>query len=401
MKKVLSTESGRIFDYLLIIPALIMALAPAGMEERMNIKFLGYDFFVFTFLGLFALSVRLLSHRTGSVDKCAIALALTALVFDIRFFSDNYFAHFAIGTEFVIGYLFAKNIKYTKKVLFFIYNSSFALLLLVLLQQVSFAFGLGYFSSGQQEIELTDGVYRVGTTIGGSTYTGVFVVLLAGILLVLTKSQLIRYAIILLAIFSSILSGTRSSMIVILLIGAYMLVKTKGVSNFYKIIAFVAFLVLLLPSLERVVEVRNEAAELGGADLTSGRTERWTDLFEYMNQDQSRYLVGNGGGTVPISNHNKHIKVLASPHNGYLGMLFEYGILGLLFLLVFLYKKVRPMFGHYSEGFIALVFSLLVSWNSEVITLSFLYSFYFWLLYFVEINTNESYVGTSLKRRIV
>lgn len=392
--------TNNMLDYMLLLPAFLMAFVPSGMEERMNVNFLGYDLFPFVFLGFLALCIRAVGIKNVKTDIWFLMFVVFVVVFDLRFISDNYFAHVAIGTEFVGGYFFAKYINYTKWIKKVIYIATLSLLALIVLQQVSFSFGLGYFASGQQEIELIDGVYRVGTTVGGSTYTGVFVVILCGILLSLTKSQIMKCVILLITIFSTILSGTRSSMIVAIVVGLYLIFRAKKISNAYRIMAVAVFMVFLLPILESVVEERNEAA-VYSTDITSGRTERWENMFKLMDNNSSSYLVGFGGGTVPISNYNKEIQPLSSPHNAYLGMLFQYGILGLFFLVVMLFKKTKCMFGHYSEAFITMIFSLFICWNTEVITLSFLYSFFFWLLYFTEINTNETYryKGLTTMRR--
>lgn len=390
MKKNSIFHADTIMDGMLLIPATLQALLPFSREESFNISLLGYDFFIFLLLGFIPLLYRTLFSRWSKKTEYNVVLIVClSFVISLRHINDFYFAHAAIGIEFMIGYLFAKHISYSMVTLRLIYYVTLIVFALLSVQQLSFSLGLGWFSSGQEDIELVDGVFRVGTTAGGSTFTGIFLVLLVGILIAIEKERIFQYFFLLIGLFSIIMTGTRSAIIVMVLIGGFMLLysKQKKSSFIYKVIGLSIFIIYLLPTLQSIVDARNEAA---GEDITSGRQERWEHTFQYM-KDNDTFIFGNGGGGVPISNYNKNVKTFASPHNGYIGVFFEFGFIGIALLFVFLTKKVKKMIGHYSVGFVAFVGSLLVCWNTEVVVLSFLYSFYFWLLYFVEINSNDSY----------
>ena len=372
-------------DALLLIPAFFMALLPNSLEETFNIKLFGYDFFVFLFLGVGALLFRKRDKNKSKSRGNYLLLLLSIIAFFSGLINsdDYFFAHFAIGVEFILGYLFAERISYDELFLKYIKILSFVLLALVLIQQISFAFGLDYFTTGQEnQMEMAGGILRAGTTVGGATYTGIFVPLLIGIIISLTNNPYIKIAVLLIGFFSVVISGTRSAMLLMGLVGVFLFFQSNAkIHPIIKIIAVVAFFVYIFPIMHGIVEERNfETRE----DLTSGRVERWQYLIKSMNEEPLSYLCGNGGGTVPISDYNKQIKILASPHNVYLGFLFEFGAIALLLFICFIIKKIRDLNSYFTSGVLILLASLLICWNSEVVPLAFQYSFFFWLLYFVE-----------------
>lgn len=371
-------------DIFLLIPASLLALLPNTIEGTFNVDFLGYDLFVFLLMGFIAFAFRPL--KTKNHHGILWVIVILALLSTLLSIPDLIFAHFAIGVEFVIGYLFAERLSYNENCQNYINKIAFVILILVFVQQLSFSFNLGLFSTGQNlNNELVDGVIRAGTTVGGATFTGIFVPLLVGIIMTTTKNDYLGLAMFLLGLVSVIISGTRSAIVVLMLLGLVLLIKSKiKIHWIVKVGAIAVFIVYIYPIFVDIVSERNMETR---DDLTSGRTVRWKYAFDYMNYDTSRYLTGNGGATVPISDFNNEVKALASPHNVYIGMLFEYGIFGLLLFLSFLLIKIRKLKLKFTPGRVVLIGSLLICWNSEVVPLTFLYSFFFWLLYFVEFNT--------------
>lgn len=379
-------KSKDILDIFLLIPASLLALLPNTVEGTFNVSVFGYDFFIFLLMGFLALAFRPLS--TKSHHGILWVIVILAFLSTLLSIPDLIFAHFVIGVEFVIGYLFAERLSYNENCLNYINKIAFVILILVFVQQLSFSFNLGWFTTGQQlNIEMSDGILRAGTTLGAATFTGVFVPLLVGIIMTMTKNVYFSLAILLLGLISVIISGTRSGIIALLLVGIAFLIKSNmKIHWIVKFGAVVIFIVYIFPFLMEIISGRNVEA---GDDLTSGRTERWKFAFSYMNADITRYFIGNGGATVSISDFNYEVKALSTPHNTYIGILFEYGVFGLFLFLSFLIIKLRELKIVFTPGRVVLIASLLICWNTEVVPLTFLYSFFFWLLYFVILNSNN------------
>ena len=378
-------SSKHIADSMIIMPAVLMALTPFSMEESMNMSFFGYDMFVFLIIGVVAFIFRLLGKKNNKPEAEILLLFFVAVLSSLRYLFDFYFAHLTIECEFILGYILAKNIQYDKIMLKIIHYICLIMFLFILFQQVSFSMGLGFLSTGQRNVEIVDGILRAGTSAGGATFTAIFMVLLSGLIMATDRNHFYNYINLGLGVFSAIISGTRSAIIVMLLASAIYLLFTAKRHFIYVAMVFAIFLVCFFPTLQNVYEARNAEA-IENYDLSSGRSWRWIEAFEEMDKDEISYIIGKGGGTVPISNYNKHIEVLASPHNAFIGVFFQFGLFGFLILLVFLYRRAKLLYRRFSIGVIVLALSVLVCWNSEVVTLSYLYAFFFWMLYFVELR---------------
>ena len=154
-------HNNRLVDVLFLIPASFQALMSYSLEERFNVKLFGYDLFVFLLLGFFPLLARAFSAKRLKIETTVFLLIILSFLASLRYIYDYYFAHVAIGIEFLLGYIFAKNISYERITILIIYYVTLIVFVLLAIQQISFSLDLGWFSTGQREIELIDGIYRV------------------------------------------------------------------------------------------------------------------------------------------------------------------------------------------------------------------------------------------------
>lgn len=377
-----------IIDLLVMLPAIGMALAPFSLEERLNIDFLGYKLFSLMPIGIIAAILCFIRNKRRESNLWLLLLAVWGLFSTIVNDLDNLWVHYFIGIEFIVGYLFASQMRYTEEVIMIIKIISLTLFVLILIQLLSFSLGLGYFSSGQTELESLEGMLRAGSTIGGPTQTGVILVLLVGLIVTLTSNNLLNYLYLTAGLAASLMTGTRSAMIVIIvMILIYALRETRR--NLFLIAIGVSLLMIYAyPIVKEMIEAREELSKMQGIDLTSGRTDRWDEAFILMKKNSLGYVFGMGGGTVPI-NSFQNLQFLSSPHNAFIGLLFQFGIPGFILFIGFLWKKLKVLYRKLSLGSVALIGSVLVCWNTEVITLSFMYSFFFWILLFVEVRTHQ------------
>lgn len=382
----------------LILPPFLMALMPWSMENKFNFIIFGYDsFFLIPVAFLVSFFRADNKKKMDSIEKLYIFITCFFSVLSLFLLEGikdgQYFSHLCIGLEFLFGFYLAKRIVYNDRLIRIVYYGSVIVLFFVLLQQLSFSIGLGMFESGQNfntNVEITDGVMRVGTTVGGSTFTGIFVVLLAGLIVGNSPNRLFDILFYFLAFLSVIVTGTRSGIFVMLMLGIFMLFSgSYKMPKFLKIIALICAVVYLLPFLSDVLSSRN-AESRADSDITSGRVEKWQTTLNYMEKEPASFFVGFGGGTVPVSFYNEKNVMLQSPHNSYIGTLFQFGLIGLIVFLVLLYYKARRIMAKsMSTGFVVIVGSLLLSFNSEVVALNFLYSFFFWLIVNIEFYKNE------------
>lgn len=361
----------------LLIPGFLMAIMPWGLEDSFNFNLFGYDISMFMLIGYIVLLFKKKKRNESFIVFSLIFAFLSALVC----FKGDIIGRYFIGIEFIMGYLFAREIKYNDDISSIIRFGSILLLIAILFQQVSLSLGLGFIESGQETVELTDGVLRVGTSVGSSTLTGIFIVLILAIILQTSKSILFDYIAFFLGAASVLFSGTRSAMLVLFIMAVMMLFGEKyKMSKIVKIIFIVVCLIYVLPFVQTIFEARNEVAG-DSSDITSGRVERWEQAFVVFRENPLNFIFGAGPATVPISMFNEEIKSIASPHNVYIGILLEYGVIYTIAFLVFMLKKIMKQFSLHNMTFVVLLTSMLVTWNTEVVPLNFLYSFFFWMLY--------------------
>ena len=389
-------KAPNILSILIIIPALLMAVMPWTVESKFNIDLLGYECSLFFLIGLLAMILMpkyyLLLSKQQKVEIILIVYLFITFISSLLSSDISFFTGWMIGIEFLLGYFFAKNIVYNKVIIKFIRWSSLLILLIILFQQTIFSFGLGWFESGAaNNVEVLDGVLRVGTSVGGSTFTGIYVVLLIGILLGNTRHYYIDIFYLFIGLISVTLSGTRSAMIILIFAFIYLLFnKHSEVPKLYKCLSLMIIGIYIFPIIVDMFQSRSQEALRDTGDITSGRVVRWKFVFDYMNRHIENYIFGFGGGSVPISSFNVNVNPLASPHNAYLGILFQFGLFGFTLFISFLFSKVKSIVNKINTSVIILLGSLFVSFNSEVVTLNFLYSFYFWMLYYkIIIDLNE------------
>ena len=378
-------------NLLLFLPAFLMAFLPWSLEKDLNISICDYDLSILLIPGFIIIASKIRNRYSVPRADLYIYVFFLFALFSLISLDGQYIGHYFIGIEFIWAFIFAKNIKYNDGFNTILLYSSLLLLAAILFQQVSLSLGLGFIDSGQaQNVELNEGLLRVGTSVGAATITAIFVCLLVGIIISITQSKIISLVAFALGLLSVLLSGTRSAMIVILVMAfKYLFFGELKIKVIYKAIIIVLAIIYIFPFLGSIIEARNEIA-FNGDDYTSGRIDRWIDALNILSNSKGSYFLGAGAGTVPITAFSEDIERLASPHNVYIGILFQFGIIGLIVFIIFLWKKIKyslKLVGMNSAN-VCLIMSLLVSWNTEVVPLMFIYAFYFWMLYFSNIRNS-------------
>lgn len=189
----------------------------------------------------------------------------------------------------------------------------------------------------------------------------------------LFQQKFVHHIIFLTLFLSCILYLSRTmliiSVILLLAISGYLKITKKAIKIFLGIV--LCFVLLYIYLINTKID-RNEKGIMGflykikmaPAEIFSAKIDRedhaklwdhWRGYevnraIELMKSNPSSFIIGNGYGSLinlkfkaPLASGNKEIKYISEIHNGYIFMFYKLGIIGLVFILLFifnLYKKI-------------------------------------------------------------
>lgn len=181
--------------------------------------------------------------------------------------------------------------------------------------------------------------------------------------LICNKKRWFQMAIIITMLFCVVITGKRSAFIsMALIIVVYFLIsnkeRKKKLSNTVIIIlgSLVAFYVISRYASGSFYGVLDRLNSIND-DEGSGRVVLYNDVFDTMgNFNFLDWLLGKGYGSILLSRHT-------NAHNDALQMLFEYGIIGLVFyvfMLVYALKRLRILKRIKSEYYLGYAISMII-----------------------------------------
>ncbi len=370
--------------FVLFVPLLMVAL-PSSIEISMGIPVGGK--IVMPIFDILAIYIILRSKsKINKSDVQIFFLYLLLLFFPTLLFRDYPIVRIFSSIQFFVGYFLASSYPFTPKGNKLLLYSSLAVFFFVIIQQIVFSLGLaGVETNMDSSASLGEDLFRAGTTVGTSNDTSHLMIILSCIILSYLNKEYLKIVMVLLMIVSSLVSGCRGSLVMCvfpILFFVFELKKKKGAI----ILIFVVIGFYYLATKYNVIEIlkAREDAVLAYGDITSGRSERWEVAFNKIGTNLYTLLFGNGGGCVPHG-MDYNVNVIASPHNCYIGILVETGIFGAVLFSLFLIRKFFRIkrFSYCVAGLLSIY---LISYNTEVYGLTLLASFYFWIIYFLEIN---------------
>ncbi len=189
----------------------------------------------------------------------------------------------------------------------------------------------------------------------------------------LFQQKFVHHIVFLILFLSCILYLSRTmliiSVILLLAISGYLKITKKAIKIFLGIV--MCFVLLYIYLINTKID-RNEKGIMGflykikmaPAEIFSPKIDRedhaklwdhWRGYevnraIELMKSNPSSFIIGNGYGSLinlkfkaPLASGNKEIKYISEIHNGYIFMFYKLGIIGLVFILLFifnLYKKI-------------------------------------------------------------
>lgn len=369
-----------IFVYLLVIPLICRWLFMVTLEEVFTISFFYYPLFIPEILFLL---LPFYYVRTKKINKNKlILLSIIGLFFVLTGLFINgcnsIYLNFIGGTDFFITTFIVALFPLQKRHLKIIRWPILFSVFLLSLEVVLFSTVLGY--SGLEDAQSYGEIKRISTTAGGSTGTGVIIFMLSSIAFYLFYNRkYIQLLILVSSTLSILFTLSRGAIIVQLLFLLYYFLSNlqlkKSVFKFFFTFLLLASISIMLNNKYQVVSSVSERIgnSVVSGDVTSGRTERFKKSYSlFLNNP----IIGNGSSSLVSYSRAKAIKGSSveslnsfSPHNFFLLILVDYGLLGLLLFGLILFEFIK--ISYQNKKFNILNFSfyilVLVLMNLEIV----------------------------------
>ena len=385
-------KNKNIFFGILLSGIFLLLCLPNSLKQILTLDFFDLTFLIFSIIYIPFFIKTIINFKTNKVY--VLIYIYIALCFITSFVANDFILQrFFIGILFFLPFFIISDIRWDKEKLIILkYVALFTFFFLSM--QVVLA-SLGIMKFNNTEVQEVGAFNRVGTTAGVATFTAPVIITLFGILNILYKSRLVKFTLLSVTLVSVFLSGTRSALLVIvfsLFLNLILVIKLK-----YKLF-LILFTIILIPiadskfKIYETLEARNQnAKDYSDGDVTSGRVKRWMYIYDKIDENPEILLTGIGGGNAPYFNKYLKTKLQAtsSPHNVYLAVLYEHGfiILFVFFGILFLLTKKALRKIHLSS--LIFIFTLLITFNTEVFPLGSGFSSLFFLLYFLLINDKK------------
>lgn len=158
---------------------------------------------------------------------------------------------------------------------------------------------------------------------------------------------MLHIILILINIFGLISTGSRTGFIAFVFIAAYYTIKFINNKNFRSFLLITVFLFLIyflitdsnflnVSVLERF-SIRR--IFISNNDGFNGRIEIWNSYLQILFENPLRMFIGHGIGSTNIGLMN-NFDISRSPHNVFIELFFEIGLIGLILFLFILYKMI-------------------------------------------------------------
>lgn len=375
----MSFSLDNILPNVLIIPMITHWVLPDSIESLFYIDLGYFNFYVFNVLFFFYMygynKIKIsCSSRYLIIKRVINLLCLLFLLFAILNLicneSDDILMLVVNNFSFVfflwLFFNFPLDFYYIKKTKLLL----FITLLVLSLEVILFSFGLVHYTSAtgnEIEGETFEDIMRVSTTIGAATGTSLVLVVLGSLCVMVEESKFIKLCVYLMATVAIILTLSRGGILTWILYSLYYFYR-----YYYTIVSFkkrfisitLIFLLFFMLSdigiLDAVLS-RNDRAD---GDITNGRMERFEKgLITYY--DSSYYGVGMGR-VYPDKCivGDFYSPYFSAPHNYYIIVLAENGIIGLTIIGLLLIVILLTVDYNSLTSYV-LVLLLLVNFNSE------------------------------------
>jgi len=371
--------------YLFVLPFLLRWLFPASMEGAFSVEIYGYSLFIFDLM-----YVAFPFFSTCSWDKWKFPVISLLLLFILTGFIGHIFNYNPTATIFnillgsspiAISLILILLFPFTRRQIQ-ILKYPFLLTYIMLSCQVILA-SLGIVDFGTATPYDVSGVYRVSTTIGAATGTGVIMFMLGAFIISFYLKGKLRVLFIVLYVITISLTVSRGPFLATALFFVVFIWREVKESR-YKWVSISAIVILIIvmystglfnPIMERV--------EVQSSDITTGRDELFEKGLEIIERSPA-FGIGNGNIFPEKDLRNSTFEPLSyiATHNYYIVVAAECGIVGFILLLICFILLLSRMDYKKSYVFYIILITQIISMNVEAIftfkefsfMLAFLYS---------------------------
>lgn len=402
---------------IIILLPLLFFLILNSWEDAITFQILNYNItlieVIFVFLYLLFLMKE--NFKIYAKDGIKVLFLINLLVaFFLSHILINVFqqTNVAIRSSFSLIELYIPalvllTIKFDKKTKNLIALLISIILILLDIEVIGFSLGIFIYQGIYSEIFIENLLLaRIHTTIGAATSTGYTLFFLFLIVFLLPKTKLKTIALFLTAI-AILLTLSRGPILILCTFGIIYFLRNIKVNLYHKkykniVITsiIILFLIILLFSLGIPEYILARFSGSGRAQQSNiGRIER-LEKAEKDFIDSENYLVGKGYGSflprfrryAPIEAQN----ILSyNPHNSFLVILNEVGLLGFFFIIGIAFIVVKELYNKNDRVFVTIfLFAVLVFLMLETLIFSFRYVYPVVLLLAIQLNSE---IGDEVK----
>jgi len=382
--------------FLILISFLASLLLNSSLEDRFVIQFgLNQSFFIFDVISLFTFCIYIARDNERLIFKSRdlyiflvlLFYLLSALCFSIVNSISEPVIKMYYCLDFILwGFLLmfvkyrAEDLKIIIKILLFAY---FYLCI------QTFILAFGFVQYDQDASAQVGNLLRASTTAGTENLSSYLIYLL--MILLYFYYEKLKYYILIIGGLSIFLTLCRGGILVYSAFVCCVLIKELWYKALMKKVIYTVVIMTVGISLNsvfhfnKVLKAREEVSEsYSDGDYSAGRFDRWNDLFKRLDTKNS-YLFGLGIGVTPmhrseISNDKGWIQF--SPHNVYLGILGETGVLSLLLFIILLISVLVRLYKIDILLFCGLLSFVLIGYNTEIVTYTYFFSLLIWFMFY-------------------
>lgn len=202
--------------------------------------------------------------------------------------------------------------------------------------------------------------------------------------------------------------GCRSAIVgLILVVGAYIVVRVLKVDK--RKVVQVVFVAIIVSNIGMVGYISINNSDTINTEgminaISSGRYKIWNDAYHTANYSEA-WLLGHGSNETELENRNAYLEkqwvesgqnsdtyvsTTLGIHNGYLGVLFNTGIIAFVLFVIIMLRKIRHM--KYLEGYwyLAIIFVLVVNNFESMIIMNKFYTCFLMMIILCMNTAKES-----------
>lgn len=383
------------YKILPFIPFITYIVLPSSIQQFFVVgKYSPCPFYIFDICLLLFLFIVLSKNKVNRQAPDLIIPIILYVLFALFSVIVNGVSSLIVGflyhLDFVLYAFLFRYTVYNKSEINIIQHLCGILLIYLALQAVLIFFGIIHVS-----VETSSLMLRGSSTAGSPNATGHIIFLLCIISSFSNISiykKLVIFLIAGLGVFFTLCRGAILGYMLYVLLS--FMIYGLHISLFKKIIStiFIIGLFMTLNNYFHFIDVFEQRQEQSlaysdGDDYSAGRFNRWDYALDGLARNNS-YLFGEGLVTTPMDKGEilsycslKRTKAY-SPHNVYIGVLVETGILSLLFFLIMLWKTLRRFYSLDKYLFLGIIIFYGVSFMTEITTYTQNYAVLIWFAYY-------------------